>query len=180
MKAISTKIVMIFIAVLSLYSCKNEQSLQGYFVDSMEKSNFMSFDISTSMLNIKEIDLTEKQQKALKSLRKLNILVYKKNDSNAADFKVEKAKIDKILSQGKFAELMKVKTPYGKGSLRYYGEEDAIDEVVVYGSNDDKGFLVMRVLGDNINPADLMQVVQALEKSDYKGEGLGEITEMFK
>jgi hypothetical protein len=177
-----TNLLKIFLAIgvlFSLQSCKNEASLQQYFVDSMEKPHFMSFDVSAGMLNIAEGELDAKQKEALQSLKKLNVLIFKKNDSNSTDFETERASVDKILKSGDFTELMKVKTPFGKGSLRYYGDEDAIDEVVLYGSNSDKGFVLMRILGDNMNPANLMQMVQALEKSNYKGEGLGSISEMF-
>lgn len=72
-------------------------------------------------------------------------------------------------------------TGFGKASIKYLGDEDAIDEVVVYGDNDEKGFLLVRILGDNMNPAKLVLFIQALKDSDFKGgEELGQIAELFK
>jgi len=52
--------------------------------------------------------------------------------------------------------------------------------VIIYGDSDDKGFAVIRVLGNDMNPANVVQLMQAIQKSDYKGEGLGQLQELFK
>jgi hypothetical protein len=96
------------------------------------------------------------------------------------EFRKEKENINSILKNGKFTELMKMNTSYGKASVRYLGDDDAIDEVIIYGDSDDKGFMLVRVLGKNMNPAKLVQFMKAVEKSDYKGEGLGEIGNFLK
>ena len=57
---------------------------------------------------------------------------------------------------------------------------DAIDEVIIFGSSNDKGLALIRVLGDDMNPANLVQLMQAIQKSDYDGEGLGEIGKFLK
>ena len=96
------------------------------------------------------------------------------------EFQKEKANITAILKNGKFTELMKMNTRYGKASVRYLGDDDAIDEVIIYGDSEDKGLMLVRVLGKNMNPAKLVQFMNALEKSDYKGEGLGKIGNFLK
>lgn len=168
------------LAIIFLASCSSQQSLQEYYVDSAENSNFISLDIPASILNLEEADLTEGQREAISSLRKLNVLAFKKTNANEVDFQVEKTKIKAILKNDKFVELMKINSSYGKGVIKYLGEEDAIDEVIIYGDSKDKGFAVIRVLGKNMNPAHLVQLIQALQKSDYKGEGLGDIGALLK
>ncbi|MCW5517088.1 DUF4252 domain-containing protein [Muriicola sp. Z0-33] len=167
-------------AVLVLGACSSNQSLQEYYVDSSENPNFISLDVPTSILNLEETDLTEAQNEALQSLRKLNILAFKKTTKNAAEYKVERAKVNSILKDGEFVELMKLNSKYGKGVIKYLGDEDAIDEVIIYGNSNDKGFALIRVLGDDMNPAHIVQLLQAIQKSDYKGEGLGEIGKFLK
>ena len=54
-----------------------------------------------------------------------------------------------------------------------------VDEVVIYGDNDEKGFMLVRVLGENMNPAKIAQLMQALQKSDYKGEGLEQLKSLL-
>jgi len=176
------KLIMVIagIAFLALSACSSKQSLQEYYVDNSENPNFISLDVPTSILNLKAEELTETQQTALQSLKKLNLLAFKKTCENEAEYEVEKAKVNAILKNDDFVELMKLNSQYGKGVIKYVGDEDAIDEVIIYGSSDDKGFALIRVLGKDMNPAYIVQLMKAIQKSDYKGEGLGEIGEFLK
>ncbi len=166
--------------LIILTACSSKQSLQKYYVDSSENSNFLSFDVPASILNLEETELTPTQKEAVASLRKLNILAFKKNTNNAAEYEVEKTKVNAILRNSEYTELMKMNTEYGKATVKYLGDDTAIDEVVIYGNSDDKGFALIRVLGDDMNPAHLVQLLQAIQKSDFKGEGLEKIGELFK
>lgn len=166
--------------LLALAACSSTQSLQQYYVDNSDNPNFLSVDLPVSLLNMEKADLTGAQRDALESLRKLNVLAFKKTDANVAEFQTEKAKVRSILKNTKFNELMKVNTSYGKATITYLGDDDAIDEVVIYGDNEEKGFMLVRILGDNMNPAKIAQFIQALQKSDYKGEGLEKIGALIK
>ncbi len=166
--------------LLALSSCSSTQSLQEYYVDNSENPNFISFDVSTSILNLDKANLSATQREALGSLRKLNILAFKKTTDNIADYKVEKADVKAILKNEKFIELMKMNTSYGKATVKYIGDEDAIDEVIIYGDSKDKGFALIRVLGNKMNPANMVQLLQAIQKSDLKGEGLNKLADFFK
>ncbi len=168
------------VLMVMLTSCNSGPSLQEYYVDNNENPNFMSFDLPASILNIPVAELNDKQKVAIESLNKLNILAFKKTDSNSADYEVEQKKVNAILQSDKYTELMKMKTAYGNATVQYIGKEDAIDEVIVFGNDDSKGFALIRILGDEMNPAHLIQLMQAIEKSDYKGEGLEKFGELFK
>ena len=168
------------ILLIALSACSSTQSLQEYYVDNSENPNFLSVDLPASLLNMDKVDLTENQRIALESLKKLNVLAFKKTEKNTADFQTEKSNVKAILKNDKFTELMKMNTSYGKATIKYLGDDDAIDEVIIYGDNDEKGFLLVRVLGDDMNPAKMIQFLRALEKSDYKGEGLGKLGEFLK
>jgi hypothetical protein len=161
-------------------SCASTQSLQEYYVDNAENPNFISLDIPASILNLEEVELTDTQREAVSSLRKLNILAFKKTVQNTPDYKLEKENVKAILANSDYTELMKVNTEFGRATVRYLGEEDAIDEVIMYGDNDDKGFALVRVLGKNMNPAHFVQLLQALQKSDFNGQGLGDLGGLFK
>lgn len=168
------------VLLLIMSACSSKQSLQEYYVESSQNPNFLSFDIPASVLNLEKVDLPQAQQTAIESLRKLNILAFRITSENTADYKIEKGNVKAILKNNKFIELMKMNTPYGKATIKYLGDEDAIDEVIIYGDSDDKGFAVIRVLGNDMNPANIMQLMQAIQKSDYKGEGLGQLQDLFK
>lgn len=173
------KSIIVLVAVL-LGSCASQQSLQEYYVDNQENPNFISLDIPASILKMDEVDLTNGQKEAMESLKKFNLLAFKKTADNSTDFKLEKAKVKEILKNDDFIELMKINSQYGKGVVKYLGDENAIDEVIIYGASDEEGFALVRVLGKDMNPAHIVQLLQAIQKSDYKGEGLGEIGKFLK
>lgn len=165
---------------LIIAACSSTQSLQEYYVDNSENPNFIIVDVPASILNLEEAELTKTQRQAMESLRKLNVLAFKINSNNAQEYEVEKAKVTKILKDDKFVELMKLNSKYGKGTIKYLGDEDAIDEFVIFGSSDDKGFALIRVLGKDMNPAHLIQLVKAVQTADYDAANLGEIGEFLK
>lgn len=168
------------LTLVLVISCSSTQSIQEYYVDSAENPNFISLDLPASILNLEEANLSDTQKEAIQSLKKLNILAFRKTAANAAEFEIEKGKVNAIFKNSSFKELMKLNSSYGKGFIKYSGEEDAIDEVIIYGNSNDKGFALIRVLGNDMNPAHLVQLMQAIQQSDYKGEGLGEIGEFLK
>tara|TARA_R110002049_G_scaffold10728_2_gene52150 strand:- start:5381 stop:5926 length:546 start_codon:yes stop_codon:yes gene_type:complete len=180
MKNILGKLGLVMLSAIVLSACSSKQSLQEYYVNNEGNPNFLSVDLPVSLLNMEKANLTEDQREALGSLKKLNVLAFKITADNLAEFQKEKSNINAILKNGKFTELMKMNTSFGKASVRYLGDDDAIDEVVIYGDSDDKGFMLVRVLGKNMNPSKLIEFLKAMEKSDYKGEGLGEIGKFIK
>ncbi|WP_431121711.1 DUF4252 domain-containing protein [Flagellimonas flava] len=171
---------MVVAGTVLLASCSSQQSLQEYYVDNSENPNFIAIDVPASILKMDGVDLTETQSEAIESLRKFNLLAFKKTADNVAEYNAEKVKVREILKGDKFVELMKINSQYGKGVIKYIGDEDAIDEVIIYGDSKDKGFALVRVLGKDMNPAHIVQLMQAIQKSNYDGAGLGEIGEFLK
>lgn len=178
MKIFKNGICLMLLVVLS--SCSSNQSLQQYYVAKSENPNFISVDLPVSLLNVEKADLSLEQKSALESLRKLNILAFKKDGTNTVDYQKERTNIRAILKDSDFTELMKMKTSFGDATITYSGDEDAIDEVIVYGDNDEKGFLLVRILGDDMNPAKMIQFLQVIAKSDYNGEGLEQLGQFLK
>ena len=168
------------LALLFLLGCSSTQSLQEYYVDNSENPNFLALDVPANILKLDEETLDETQLTALKSLRKLNILVFQKTTENAQAYKEESAEVKEILKNSDFKELMKLNTQYAKGVIKYSGDGNTIDEVVIYGDSRDKGFGLIRVLGDDMNPAHFMQLMQAVQKADVEGEGFKELVGLLK
>jgi len=165
---------------LLISSCSSEQSLQEYYVNNAENPNFISFDVPASLLNLEKVELTEDQKEAVSSLKKLNVLAFTKNESNTAEFEAEKLKVKSILKNAEYSELMTINTSFGKATIQVKGEDDTLDELIIYGNNTDKGFLLIRVLGDNMNPASLMQAIQAMQNSDMNIDGLKQLGNLLK
>lgn len=166
--------------LLILAACSSNQSLQEYYVDNAENPHFISLDLPASILNLDAANLTAAQREALQSLKKLNVLAFKKTMDNAEAYKVEKARVNAILKNEAFVELIKLNSKYGKGVIKYLGDADAIDEVIIFGNSDENGFALIRVLGNNMNPAHIMQLLQVIQRSDYQGEQLGAIGQFLK
>jgi hypothetical protein len=171
---------LLLVGAIVLSSCSSTQSLQEYYVDNTENPSFLAFDIPTSILNLDASELNEEQKTAYESLRKLNILAFKKTGDNVASYKAEKKKVKDILANDDYEELMKMNTEFGRASIRFKGDDDAIDEVIIFGDNKDKGFALVRVLGNEMNPAHFVKLLQALEKSDFNGKGLGDLGDFFE
>ena len=173
-------ILVVLAGLLAFTACSSTQSLQEYYVDNSENPNFLSLDVPVSILNLDEVEMNEKQRQALSSLRKFNLLAFKKTDSNTLEYEAEKEKVNAILKNKEYKELMKLKSEYGKGVIKYLGDDDAIDEVVLYGNSSEKGFALVRVLGDDMNPAHLIQLMEVIQKADYNSDALGEIGDFLK
>jgi hypothetical protein len=165
---------LVVLVAIALSSCSSTQSLQEYYIDNTENPNFLAFDIPTSIFNLDAAELGEDQTIAYESLKKLNVLVFKKTADNVIAYKAESTKVKAILVNDDYEELMKMNTDFGRASIRFKGADEAIDEVIIFGDNKDKGFALVRVLGKNMNPAHFTQLLQALEKSDFNEEGLGD------
>ena len=178
MKNIFKNIAVMLGMVVMLSACSSSQSLQEYYVDNSENPNFLSFDIPTSFLGLAMEQLSPEEKEAVESIKKLNVLAFRKTGQNVAEYKAEKAKVKTILANKKFTQLMKINTEFAKGVVKYTGTEDAIDEVIVYGNSDKEGFGLVRVIGNNMNPAHLGQLIKALEKADFNEkdlQGLGKM-----
>nr|WP_321540371.1 DUF4252 domain-containing protein [Flavobacterium piscinae] len=85
------------LVLMSFIACEKEPSLQKYFVEKTESTDFISVDMSPSILNIKPDALSIEQQEALKTFKKMNVLAFKINEENKAKFDGERTKVKEIL-----------------------------------------------------------------------------------
>ena len=170
-------IVIIVCALLT--SCNDEPSLQKYFVEKTENKNFIALDLSPNMLNIDSSKLTADETAALKSFEKVNILAFKLNDSNKAEFESEKVKVSKILKEEKYQQLMKFGSGKDGASVSFVGDDEHIDEFVFYANKKETGFAVVRVLGKNMNPTGIMTLMSVLKNANVDIEQLKPLQQMF-
>jgi hypothetical protein len=174
------KKLLLSLVLMSFIACEKEPSLQKYFVEKTESSDFISVDMSPSILNIKPDALSIEQQEALKTFKKMNILAFKINEENKTKFDGERTKVKEILKNEKYQELMKFGSGKEGASIYFVGKDDAVEEFVLYGSKDENGFAVVRILGDKMNPEDFMTLLSALQKSDLDMEQLKPLEGIFK
>ena len=161
------KIIIKLSVMLSLFlmSCTSEPSLQKYFVEKSENKNFISFDVSPSILNVDQTKLSEEQKAALKSFEKMNVLAFKLNDKNQTDFSTERQEVNLILKNEKYQQLMKFGSGKEGASISYVGEDNHINEFILYGNKKDAGFAVVRILGKDMNPNNIMTLISIMKDS---------------
>ena len=160
---------LVFLA-LSMVACNSGPTLQSYFVEKSEDPNFISLTLPSSILSIAVDSLKADQQEALATLKKLNVLIYRKSVNEPAQLDVESDVVLKILSNSAYTELMKLNAEDYKGAVSYLGTEDAIKEIIVFAKSGSDGFALIRVIGDGMNPKYLKPFVEALQTSKASAE----------
>lgn len=181
MDSLTKYIVAMVILVATIFSCDQNPSLQTYFVDNQEKPNFLSVDLPLNMLNIDQSKLTQDQKDAYNSVQKLNMLAYKKDSLNQADYQTELSKVKTILENEKYVELMRGgNSTDGKFIIKYVGEDDDIDEFILFGTTNNMGFAVVRILGDDMEPNKLMTLSSVFEQGNIDNSQVQEMVDFFK
>ena len=159
------RIFIITIVSFLAISCSNKPTLQKYFVEHTEDKDFIALDVSPSILKVDETSLNEDEKKALETFDKMNIIAFKKDSINDTKFKDEVTKVKSILKGEEYQQLMKFGSTKQGAAIYFIGEDDDIDEFVVYANNATSGFAIVRVLGDNMNPNDVMTLFEIMRKS---------------
>jgi len=172
-------LVLLIVAIALFSSCNDEPSLQKYFVEKTENKNFVALDLSPNMLNIDSSKLSSEENAALKSFEKVNILAFKLNDSNKAEFESEKIKVGKILKEEKYQELIKFGSGKDGASVSFVGDDEHIDEFVFYANNKKNGFAVVRVLGKDMNPTGILSLMSVLKNANVDLEQLKPLQQMI-
>lgn len=163
-----------------LVGCTNEPSLQKYFVENTENPNFLALDIAPSILNSDPSKLTKEQAAALASFDKINILAFKLNESNAKEFDSELTKVTTILKNEQYQQLMKFGSGKEGAALSYVGEDEHINEFVFYANKKENGFIVVRILGKDMNPNAVLNMIAALQSSELNLDQLKPLQELLR
>ncbi|MCI9844075.1 DUF4252 domain-containing protein [Flavobacterium pectinovorum] len=170
----------ILVVLLTLISCNSEPSLQKYFVENTENKDFIALDVSPDILNIDKTKLSTEQSEALNSFDKMNILAFKVNDKNQTQFEAERTKVKAILKNPKYQELMKVGSGKDGASVSFVGTDDNIEEFVIFANRKENGFAVVRVLGKNMNPNNILTLMTVLKESKIDMEQLKPLQQLIK
>ncbi|WNM18794.1 DUF4252 domain-containing protein [Flavobacterium capsici] len=157
-----------FIIAAMLLSCNSEPSLQRYFVDNSESKDFISVDVSSNIINVDKAKLSAEEKNALESFDKMNIIAFKMDSTGTKQkqFEAETAKIKQILKGEDYQELMKVGSGSNSASISFVGDEDHINEFVVYAKGKDTGFALVRILGDDMNPNNIMSILAIMKNAN--------------
>ncbi|MDT0648265.1 DUF4252 domain-containing protein [Zunongwangia sp. F260] len=171
------KIISCLAVVLTCFSCNNEPTLQEYYVANQSDKEFLAIDLPVSMFANNE-SLNEDQRATLATVKKVNVLAYPIKEGNEK-FITEKSELEEILNDEDYQLLIK----YGSGErgaeVYFTGDEEAIDEFIVFGYDNSKGMGVARVLGEDMNPSSLLKLLKSMDEGDVNLDGLSGLGEIF-
>ena len=170
----------VFLTSLLLLSCDSKPTIQKYFVANSENKDFVALDISPTILNVDKTKLTAEQKKALESFDKMNVLIFKLDENNQAQYEVESQKITQILKDKSYQQLMKVGSGKDGATISFVGDEDDIDEFVVFAKRKENGFAVVRILGNDMNPNNIMTMLSVLKESKIDTAQLAPLKDLLK
>lgn len=175
--------VAFYIAVLvSLFltSCNSKPTLQSYFVENSEKKDFIVLDVAPSIINVDKTKLSVEQKTALASFDKMNVLAFKLDKNNKPEFESESKKVTEILKGKEYQELMKFGSGKDAASISFVGDENHINEFILYGKKENNGFAVVRILGKDMNPNNIMNIISILKSSNVDMDQLKPLQALMK
>lgn len=175
------KLVILFFGILFLASCDDKPSLQKYFVAKTESSEFVALDVAPSIINTEKVSLSLLEKEALQSFEKINILAFKSNKNNNALYQKEITEVKAILKDKTYQQLMKVGSGTDGAAVYFVGNDDEhIDEFVVLAGKKENGFAIVRVLGNDMNPNHVLNLMTILQKSDVNLDQLKPLQDLIK
>jgi hypothetical protein len=175
MKKLTTVCSLLFVFLL-MSSCKNEQSLQSYLVDTSGKEGFYTGDIPVSSVLSPKADVSDDVKETIQSIKKINVVFLPKTTANENAYEAEKTKLKNIFKDNKnYKSLMSMKMQGMNVNIYYSGNTDAIDEVVAFGYGDKNGVGVARLLGENMNPAKVIEMLNGVQMDENSLGNLGSI-----
>lgn len=174
------RVILIVCTTIALWSCESKPSLQKYFVEKTESSEFIALDVAPSIINTEKASLSQSEKEALESFDKMNILAFKANDKNNEVYKKEIAEVKGILKDESYQQLMKVGSGSDGAAVYFVGEDEHIEEFVLLANRKDNGFAVVRVLGNDMNPTDILNMLTLLKKSSIDVDQLKPLQDLMK
>lgn len=174
-------ITLVFTLIITLTACNQGATLQTYYVDNELKPGFTSLDVPTSLLNLEEANLSEQQLEAYESIDKLNMLAFIAEDSNQEEFVSEVTKVQTILNDPKYEELIRGgNSQDGKFSVKILGDPDSLDELILFGYRNEQGFAIIRVLGNDMNANQIINLVNSIQQADVNNNQISQFLDFLQ
>ncbi|QAA83070.1 DUF4252 domain-containing protein [Aequorivita sp. H23M31] len=176
--ALLRNLMVITLTALTLISC-SDKSLQKYLVAKQDDPKFVKVDLPTSLLEGKNSSFGQEEKDILKTIKKINVVAYPIKAGDTTEYLSERNELESILRQDRFKELTRIKSKNWNATLKYTGEEDAIDEVIVYANDSERGFAIFRLLGKNMRPDQMLHLMKSVEDGDLDLSKLSGLSDVF-
>ncbi|HSD14664.1 MAG TPA: DUF4252 domain-containing protein [Flavobacterium sp.] len=169
-----------FFVSMLFAGCEQKPSLQKYFVANSDKKDFISLDLAPTFINVDKVSLSSAEKEALESFKKINVLAFKSDSLNQNKFNEEREKVNTILKDKSYQQLMRVGSGKEGGAVYFVGQDEHIDEFVLYANKKENGFAVVRVIGDDMNPTDVLNLMRLMQKANIDMEQLKPLQELVQ
>ncbi len=167
MKSILYTTLTLAISMLLFSACGNDASLQKYIVEKQNDNDFITLDIPSSLILTENNNLDDEQLKSVKSVKKVNVLALQLKDDNKELYESEKQRVQTILSDDKYETLMKYGSNDMGATLMFTGDVEAIDEIIIFASEKEKGFGLFRVIGEDMNPSQIVKLMDKVNSNNF-------------
>ena len=167
--------------MIMLYSCEDKPTLQKYYVKNTESPKFIALDLASSIIKTDKVSLSETEKAALESFEKMNILAFRADSTDISGYDKEIKEVKAILKDESYQQLMKAGSGNDGAAIYFVGNDDEhIEEFVVLAGKKENGFAVVRVLGNDMNPTHVMNMLSLLQKSQVDMEQLKPLQQLMK
>ncbi len=148
---ISLKLIVLF-SIFYLVGCQNfyKPTLQKYFVEKMDDSQFMIIDIPLVSFEDYFENPEIKELEVIKTIKKLNILLFLPRESSPSKIQYERNQVDEILKAQDYESLVSIASNDVNVRLMIDSKDDKISEALIQFHQKDAFFGLIRVLGKNI------------------------------
>lgn len=175
------KLELLVSSVIFIWSCEDKPTLQKYFVKNTESSKFVAIDLAPNIIKTDIVSLSETEKVALESFEKMNILAFRTDSTNTAEYEKEIKEVKTILKDESYQQLMKAGSGNDGAAIYFVGIDDEhIEEFVVLAGKKENGFAVVRVLGNDMNPTNIMNMLTLLQKANVDLEQLKPLQQLMK
>ena len=175
------KLLLFVSTIIIVWSCEDKPSLQKYFVENTESSKFIAVDLAPSIIKTDKMSLSETERAALASFEKMNILAFKTDSTNSTGYEQEIKEVKAILKDESYQQLMKAGSGNDGAAIYFVGDDDEhIEEFVVLAGKKENGFAVIRVLGNDMNPTHIINMLSLLQKSNVDLDQLKPLQQLIK
>lgn len=159
------KIFLITLIGISLVACNTEPSLQEYLVEKEKSVEFISASVPTNLFFQNFDSLSSEEMKSLKKIEKINVLALTKKKGESI-LEEERKELKAVLTQPEYESLINFNSGGREAHLMFVGTEDEIDEIIFFGYDSEMGFLLLRMLGSDVNANDIYQITQTAQQMD--------------
>ena len=150
-----------FLLLLLIFtSCKKEESVQTYILKAQEKPEFVTFDVSSTILQLGKHFAPAEHRETYSSIRKVNVTALPIEKTTEENYNKEKENLKNILENSDYTKLMNFKKDGKSGTLYYKGDTESIDEIIAFGYSDEIGVGIARILGEKMNPVAIKDMVE--------------------